>query len=305
MKIPVVFMGSPDFALPTLKMLAEQYQVQGVVTQPDRPSGRGKKMTSPVIKLEAERLGLPVIQPPKLREPGVLEILKSWSPEVIIVAAFGQILRQDVLDLPKMGCVNVHASLLPRWRGAAPIQAAILAGDSQTGITIMRMDAGLDSGPILSQAGIPITPQDTAGTMSDKLSDLGAKLLQETLPGYLAGRMVPRVQDESLVTKAPMLERAQGEIDFTQSAEYLARLVRAYHPWPGSFTTWQGETLKLHRAHAVSARTSSPAARLVVEGKPAFETGDGLLVLDELQPAGKRRMLGDEFLRGNRDWVIS
>jgi methionyl-tRNA formyltransferase len=303
MKIPVVFMGSPDFALPTLKMLAEDYQVRGVVTQPDRPSGRGKVVTSPVIKLEADRLGLPVIQPPKLRDPAVLEILKSWSPEVIIVAAYGQILRQDVLDLPKYACVNVHASLLPRWRGAAPIQAAILAGDAQTGITIMRMDAGLDSGPILSQSAIPITVEDTAGSMSDKLAGLGASLLQETLPGYLDGSIAARVQDESQVTKAPMLDRAQGEIHFDLKADYLARMVRAYHPWPGCFTTWRGEILKIHRAHALAARSSAPGARLVSEGKPAFGTGEGLLVLDELQPAGKRRMSGDEFLRGDRYWA--
>jgi methionyl-tRNA formyltransferase len=303
MKTPVVFMGSPDFASPTLQMLAEVYQVRGVVTQPDRPSGRGKKVTSPIIKLEADRLGLPVIQPPKLRDPAVLDILKTWSPEIIIVAAYGQILRQDVLDLPKFGCVNVHASLLPRWRGAAPIQAAILAGDAQTGITIMRMDAGLDSGPILSQSAIPIADEDTAGSMSDKLATLGASLLQETLPGYLDGRIIPRAQDESLVTKAPMLDRQQGKIDFTQDADHLARMVRAYHPWPGCFTTWRGEILKIHRAHALVARSTVPGARLVVESKPAFGTGDGFLVMDELQPAGKRRMSGDEFLRGNRYWA--
>lgn len=305
MKIPVVFMGSPDFALPVLTMLAEHYQVRGVITQPDRPSGRGKKLTSPVIKKEADRLGLPVIQPSKLRDPAVLEILKGWTPEVIIVAAYGQILRQDVLDLPKYGCVNVHASLLPRWRGAAPIQAAILAGDSQTGITIMRMDAGLDSGPILSQSAIPITSEDTAGSMSDKLASLGAGLLQETLPGYLAGRVSPRAQDESQVTRAPMLDRQQGEIDFNLESVYLARMVRAYHPWPGCFTTWRGEVLKIHRVHALAARSTTPGSRVIAEGKPAYGTGDGLLVMDELQPAGKRRMSGDEFLRGNRYWANS
>jgi methionyl-tRNA formyltransferase len=303
MKIPVVFMGSPDFALPVLKMLADHYQVVGVVTQPDRPSGRGKKMTPPAIKLEAERLGLPVIQPAKLREPGVLEILKDWAPQVILVAAFGQILRQDVLDLPEHGCVNVHASLLPRWRGAAPIQAAILAGDAQTGITIMRMDAGLDSGPILSQSAIPILDEDTAGSLSDKLAGLGASLLQETLPEYLSGRIAPRAQDESQVTRAPMLDRAQGEIDFALTADHLARRVRAYHPWPGCFTMLHGEILKIHRAHALPARSAVPGARLVAEGKPAFGTGEGLLVMDELQPAGKRRMSGDEFLSGNRYWA--
>jgi methionyl-tRNA formyltransferase len=303
MKIPVVFMGSPEFALPTLRALAGHFQVRGVVTQPDRPSGRGKQVTSPVIKLEAERLGLPVIQPPKLRDPAVLEILKGWAPEVILVAAYGQILRQEVLDLPRHGCVNVHASLLPRWRGAAPIQAAILAGDAETGITIMKMDAGLDSGPILSQSAIPISSEDTAGSMSGKLSELGASLLMETLPAYLEGQISPHVQDESRVTKAPMLDRQLGEIDFTMDAEFLARKVRAYHPWPGSFTTWQGEILKIHQAHARAGDSAEPGDHLVSEGKPAFGTGAGILVLDELQPAGKRRMTGEEFLRGNRGWV--
>jgi methionyl-tRNA formyltransferase len=303
MKIPVVFMGSPDFALPTLRALAEQYQLRGVVTQPDRPSGRGKQLRAPAIKLEAERLGLPVIQPPKLRDPGVLETLKGWAPEVIIVAAYGQILRQDVLDLPKYGCVNVHASLLPRWRGAAPIQAAILAGDVETGITIMRMDAGLDSGPVLSQSAIAITPGDTAGSLSEKLANLGAETLLKTLPGYLAGQITPRSQDETLVTKAPMLSRQQGEIDFNLESTYLARMVRAYQPWPGSFTTWHAEILKIHRAHAVAMKSAGPGTCLIVEGKPAWGTRDGVLVMDELQPAGKRRMSGEEFLRGTRSWA--
>ena len=303
MKIPVIFMGSPDFALPTLRTLAEQYQVRGVVTQPDRPSGRGKQLTAPAIKLEAERLGLPVIQPIKLRDPEVLEALKAWAPEVIIVAAYGQILRQEVLDLPKYGCVNVHASLLPRWRGAAPIQASILAGDAETGVTIMRMDAGLDSGPVLSQSAIPITSEDTAGTLSGKLAILGAETLLKTLPGYLNGSISPQSQDESLVTKAPMLSRQQGEIDFNLESTWLARMVRAYHPWPGSFTTWQGEILKIHRAHAVVMKSAGPGTCLIVEGKPAWGTRDGVLVMDELQPAGKRRMSGEEFLRGTRNWT--
>jgi methionyl-tRNA formyltransferase len=302
MKIPVIFMGSPDFALPTLRALADHYQVRGVVTQPDRPSGRGKQLMPPAIKLEAERLGLSFIQPPKLRDPGVLDALRAWAPEVIIVAAYGQILRQDVLDLPIYGCINVHASLLPRWRGAAPIQAAILAGDTQTGITIMRMDAGLDSGPVLAQAPIPITSDDTAGSLSDRLANLGADLLIKTLPDYLAGQLIPRPQDETLVTKAPMLNRQQGEIDFTLDSSYLARMVRAYHPWPGCFTTWQGGILKIHRAHAAADPQVRPGTCLVVEGKPAWGTGNGVLVLDELQPAGRRRMSGEEFLRGTRSW---
>jgi methionyl-tRNA formyltransferase len=301
----IVFMGSPEFALPTLESLATHYQICGVVTQPDRPSGRGKHLTSPAIKVLAEKLGLPVMQPVKLRDPDAMQTLQAWAPDLIVVAAFGQILRQEVLDLPKFGCVNVHASLLPRWRGAAPIQAAILAGDNETGVTIMRMDAGLDSGPVLSQAAIPITPDGTAGSMSEKLAMLGAELLIETLPRYLDGSLPPKAQDETLVTKAPMLNRQQGEIDFTLESTYLARMVRAYQPWPGCHSTWQGGILKIHRAHDLPERSSTPGARLVAEGKPAWGTGAGMLVLDELQPAGKRRMSGEEFLRGNRDWAAN
>jgi len=302
MKIPVVFMGSPDFALPALRTLVENYVINGVVTQPDKPSGRGRQLTSPPIKQEADRLGLPVIQPQKLRDPAALEVLRRWAPDLIVVAAYGQILRQEVLDLPRYGCVNVHASLLPRWRGAAPIQAAILAGDTETGITIMKMDAGLDSGPILSQRSIPITSEDTTDSLSEKLARLGADLLIETLPGYLSGSITPREQEESRVTKAPMLTRQQGELDFNQDAVFLARQVRAYHPWPGCYTTWQGQILKIHRAHALSTLAPSTGCRLIVEGKPAWGTAAGILVVDELQPAGKRSMPGAEFLRGTRNW---
>ena len=178
-------MGSPDFALSTLRALHENYPVVGVVTQPDRAAGRGRELKPPPVKTLALELGIPVIQPEKLREPEAMEQLRAWSPDVIVVAAFGQILRQDVLDLPKFGCINVHASLLPRWRGAAPINAAILHGDEETGITIMKMDAGLDTGPILTQRSVRIQPDETAGSLFETLSQLGADLLLETLPGYI------------------------------------------------------------------------------------------------------------------------
>ncbi|HEY5902380.1 MAG TPA: methionyl-tRNA formyltransferase, partial [Anaerolineales bacterium] len=180
----LVFMGSPDFALPTLRALSERYQVVGVVTQPDRPSGRGRGLTPPPVKTLALELGLPLIQPERLRLPDAMEALRTFAPDLIVVAAFGQILKPSVLDLPRYGCINVHASLLPRWRGAAPINAAILHGDHETGVTIMRMDPGLDTGPILSQAAIPIGPDETAGELYERLSMLGAELLIETLPGY-------------------------------------------------------------------------------------------------------------------------
>ncbi|NWG35145.1 MAG: methionyl-tRNA formyltransferase [Chloroflexi bacterium] len=302
MSTRTVFMGSPDFALPALQALAQHYQVIGVVTQPDRPAGRGQALTPPPVKRLALALGIPVIQPRRLREAEAMAQLRAWAPELIVVAAFGQILKPEVLDLPRFGCINVHASLLPRWRGAAPIQAAILAGDAQTGITIMRMDAGIDTGPILHQRAIPIQETDTAGTLSARLAALGGELLIETLQGYLNGEVQPRPQAESGATYAPLLKKEDGQLDFDQPAEVLARRVRAFSPWPGAFTFWKGEILKIHRAHA-AAGTAAPGRTVVCEGTPAFGTSQGLLVLDEVQPAGKKAMPGKVFLQGAREWV--
>jgi methionyl-tRNA formyltransferase len=304
----VVFMGSPEFALPVLEALAGRYEVVGVVTKPDRRAGRGRAVTSPPVKQRALEFQLPVIQPHRLREPEVMDTLRSWKPDLIVVAAFGQILRLEVLSLPAFGCVNVHASLLPRWRGAAPIQAAILNGDDRTGITIMLMDSGVDTGPVLAQGSLPISPDDTAGSLSPRLARLGADLLVETLPAYLDGRLQPQPQDDALASYAPMLKKEDGLLDFNQPAEYLARKVRAFDPWPGAYTIWQEEPLKVHLAHAVepeehtngtiyaSGRHTSHA------GLPAITTSQGLLVLDELQPAGKKSMPGKAFLQGARGW---
>ena len=211
----VIFMGSPDFALPTLGALMQATNVVGVVTQPDRQAGRGRVLRPPPVKRLAQGRQIEVIQPKRLKEKAALETLERWQPDLIVVAAFGQILRKDVLELPPHGCINVHASLLPRWRGAAPIQAAILAGDAQSGITIMRMDAGLDTGPILSQKAVPLAPDETAGSLSAKLAQLGADLLLETLPPYLTGELQARPQDDALSTYAPMLKKADGELDFS------------------------------------------------------------------------------------------
>jgi methionyl-tRNA formyltransferase len=220
---------------------------------------------------------------------------------VIVVAAFGQILRQEVLDLPPHGCINVHASLLPRWRGAAPIQAAILHGDAETGVTIMRMDAGLDTGPILSQRAIPISADDIAGTLSDKLAKVGAELLMESLPIYLSGELQPQPQPDQGMTTTTTLTKADGELDLAQSTDALECKVRAFNPWPGAFIIWKGQSLKIHRAHAATGK--QPAGRRTIHaGLPALGTADGLLVLDEMQPAGKKPMSGAEFLRGARDW---
>jgi methionyl-tRNA formyltransferase len=300
----VVFMGSPDFALPTLRALAANYEVVGVVTQPDRPAGRGKQLTAPPVKVLANKLGLPIIQPARLREPEAVAQLHAWAPDLIVVAAFGQILRQAVLDLPPRGCINVHASLLPRQRGASPIQAAILAGDAETGVTIMRMNKGLDTGPILSQRATPIAPDDTAATLSEKLSAIGADLLIATLPKYLSGELKPRPQPETGVTSAPMLQKSEGELDQTLSAEALARKVRAFNPWPGAFIIWKGQPLKIHHA-SVSNSNVKPGQHLTESGRPAIGTADGLLVLDEVQPAGRKPMTGAEFLHGARDWATN
>src|SRR5512136_2516429 len=211
----IVFMGSPDFAVPALEALARNYTVVGVVTQPDRPAGRGGDLRPPAVKEAALRLGIPSIQPEKSRQPEALDQLKAWAPDVIVVAAFGQILRTNVLELPRFGCINIHGSLLPRWRGAAPIQAAILAGDKETGITIMKMDPGVDTGPILSQRALRMASDETGGSLFVKMSILGADLLLETLPRYLDGELLPQTQPEEGATYAPMLRKEDGLLDFT------------------------------------------------------------------------------------------
>ncbi len=249
-------MGSPDFALSALRGLVGKgesqtrpYDVVGVVTQPDRASGRGREMKAPPVKLLARELDIPVIQPEKLKQPDAMEQLRAWAPDLIVVAAFGQILRKDVLELPRFGCVNVHASLLPRWRGAAPINAAILAGDEETGVTIMQMDAGMDTGPMLAKRSIRLTREDTAGSVFQALSTLGADLLLETLPDYLTGKLVPQPQPEEGVTYAPMLKKDDGRLDFASDVNELERRVRAFNPWPGAFMEFDGAVLKVHRAH--------------------------------------------------------
>ena len=298
-------MGSPDFAVPALEALAVHYRLAGVVTQPDRPAGRGGTMKPPAVKTAALRLDIPVIQPEKLRNPEALDQLRAWAPDLIVVAAFGQILRPDVLDLPKWGCINIHGSILPRGRGAAPIQAAILAGDQETGITIMKMDAGVDTGPMLSQRVIPISPEDTAGTLFEKLASLGAELLLETLPRYLSGDLQPQPQPAEGVTYAPMLKKADGLLNFTQPATLLERRVRAFNPWPGTWFEWNGVPVKVLRARVSSEKSPGTGHRLIIAGCPAIGTGEGILILEEIQPAGKKPMPGNAYLAGARDWQNS
>lgn len=298
----IVFMGSPEFAVPSLLRLADQYTIVGVVTQPDRPAGRGQVLTSPPIKLESQKLGLSIIQPQKLREPGAWEQLQAWAPDLIVVAAFGQILRANVLELPRYGCINVHASLLPRWRGAAPIQAAIMNGDKTTGATIMKMDAGVDTGSILAQRAVEILPDDTTGSLLPRLAEVGAELLVETLPRYLSGNLVPVAQDEDKATRAAMIHKEDALLDLTQPAEALERRVRAFQPWPGTFIPREDGILKILKAR-VQAGRCQPGERSIQGRYPAVGTGEGWLVLDWVQPAGKKAMPGNAFLQGSRGWV--
>jgi methionyl-tRNA formyltransferase len=300
----IVFMGSPDFAVPTLHTLAKERTVVGIVTQPDRPAGRGQALNPPPVKTLAQELGLPFIQPMKLNQPEAMEQLRNWAPDLIIVAAFGQILRKEVLDLPEHGCVNVHASLLPRWRGAAPISAAILHGDAQTGVTIMLMDTGVDTGPILSQRPVAIQPDDTMILLSQRLAEVGAHLLIETLPAYLSGEIQPHPQDNTLATYAAMLKKEDGALDFNQTATALERRVRAFQPWPGTYMEWSGSLLKiLSTSTAETNIYLVPGKRLVHNGFPAIQTAQGILVLKEVQPASKKPMSGKSFLHGAKNWA--
>jgi len=310
-------MGSPDFALPSLRALFARHgssrsiheggqthdeRVVGVVTQPDRASGRGRELKSPPVKTLALELGIPIMQPEKLRAPEAMQQLRAWNPDLIVVAAFGQILKKDVLDLPRFGCINVHASLLPRWRGAAPINAAILHGDEETGVTIMQMDVGLDTGPTLAKRSLRLTRDDTAGSVTETLSHLGADLLIETLPDYLAGKTTPQPQPEEGATYAPMLKKEEGRIDFTRDVNELERQVRAFSPWPGAFMDFEGALLKIQKAHAETGDASA-GQRLVYQDQPAVGAGGGLLILDEVQAAGRKSMSGKSFLAGARNWV--
>jgi methionyl-tRNA formyltransferase len=302
MTIRIVFMGSPDFALPSLSRLVNNYQVVGVVTQPDRASGRGRELKAPPVKSLALELKIPVVQPEKMRE--AMAQLQEWNPDLIVVAAFGQILKKDVLDLPRYGCINVHASLLPRWRGAAPINAAILHGDEETGVTIMQMDVGLDTGPMLAIKPIRIRHDDTTGSVLQALSTLGADLLTETLPEYFSGNIKPVSQPAEGATYAPMLKKEDGLLNFMRPAIELERRVRAMNPWPGAWFEWNGNPLKVLRASVVSGEKGLVSgSRFTFEGRPAVQSAEGVLILDEVQPAGKKIMSGKSFLAGARDWL--
>ncbi len=297
--IRTVFMGTPMFAVPSLEALIEHplFDVVGVVTQPDRPAGRKNELTPPPIKLLARANAIPVLQPEKLRAKESVESLREWQPELIVVAAFGQILPKSVLDMPKHACINVHGSLLPRWRGAAPIHAAIRAGDFETGITIMLMDEGLDTGAMLSKRAVHIDLNDTTASLHDTLSQIGAELLIDTLPDYINGEITPEVQDETWVTYAPQIQKEDGRINWKQSAVEIERTVRAFSPWPSTFTTWEGKTLKILEGAVGNGRLSAGRVGWA-SGLLSIGTGEGVFHPIVLQLEGKKRLGIAEFVNG-------
>jgi methionyl-tRNA formyltransferase len=299
----VVFMGSPAFSVPSLRAVQSSFDLVGVVTQPDRPAGRGRRVQQSEVKRAAVERSIPVLQPVRLKDPEALRQLQSWEPDVIVLAAFGQLVPPMILGLPGHGCVNVHPSLLPRWRGASPIQTAILQGEKETGVTIMKLDAGLDTGPIIAQRRVAIDPEITAGELDKQLAELGASLLVESLPDYLEGAAKPVPQDDDRATYAPAISKSAGQLDFTRPAADLVRQVRAFEPRPGSYLSWRDRRIIVRRAHRDAGGRARPGEVVVVDGQPAVATPDGRLVLDIIQPAGKGLMPGSSFVRGAPDFI--
>lgn len=302
----VVFMGSPRFAVPSLEYLvAAGYEIAAVYTQPDRVGGRGHGLAVSPVKPAAEALGLTVVQPESLKAPDAVKQLAGFKPDVIVVAAFGQLLPKAVLELPRLGCVNVHPSLLPRFRGASPVAAAILAGDEFTGVSIMLLDEGMDSGPILARAQVPVADSDTTASLSDKLSVVGVGLLGEVLVGWSRGELKPRPQDETKATFCQPITKDEGEIDWRLSAVGLWRQVRAFYPWPGSYTRWRGKTLKIIEAVPLSPQTNVKAGEVVALDSGGFGVGagDGILKILRVQLEGKQALAAADFLRGQRDFI--
>lgn len=304
----IVFMGTPDFSVPGLKTLIETQNVVGVVTQPDRPAGRGQQLKPSPVKVVAEAAGIPVYQPKSLRTEAAAEPLHAWNPDVIIVAAFGQILRSHVLNLPPHGCLNIHASLLPRWRGASPIQHALMAGDAQSGVCLMQMDVGLDTGPVFTCRATTISADDTASTLHDRLAEIGAALLRDSLDDILAGKLTAQPQDDTFSTYASMIDKENGRLDWTQSAVELDRHIRAMTPWPGAFTTWQGSVVKILKAAPGSRNTIMPPGSVLYDAdkrQMIVAAGSGSLILETIQLAGKKAMSAADFVRGHTGFAGS
>ena len=298
----VVFMGTPDFAVPSLQALIEHTNVVGVVTQPDRPAGRGKKMRPSPVKVVAENAGIPLYHPQSLRTIESTQPIRDWQPDLIVVAAFGQILRPHLLELPKYGCLNVHASLLPRWRGASPIQHAILAGDKETGVSLMQMDKGLDTGAVYVKEAIPLVPDETAATLHDKLAELGAKMMVDYLDDIIAGIYPPIPQDNSQSTYAPMIKKGDGQLDWYKTASELDQHIRAFTPWPSTFTHWEGKLLKVLSADVTDVVGEAGVVQQI-DNNIMVGTGHGSLALRRVQLAGKKAVNITDFVRGRPQFI--
>ncbi len=302
----VVFMGSPRFAVPSLEYLVSAgYEVAAVYTQPDRTGGRGRSLAASPVKTAAGALGLTVVQPQSLKAPEAVEQLADFKPDVIVVAAFGQLLPKPVLELPRLGCLNVHPSLLPRFRGASPVAAAILAGDGFSGVSIILLDKGMDSGPVLARAQLAIADSDTTASLSQKLSLVGAGLLGEVLVGWMRGELTPQPQDEAKATYCKPIAKDEGEINWNLSAIEIWRRVRAFYPWPGSYSRWRGRTLKIIEAAPLTEKTTAKAGEVVALDSGGFGigSGDGTLNVLRVQLEGKQALSAAEFLRGQRDFI--
>ena len=301
-KYRIVFMGTPSFAIPCLQNLVEKHRIVGVVTQPDKPSGRGKELQESPVKQMAKELGLPIMQPISMKSETVLKQIEEWRPTIIVVVAFGQLLPESLLDLPPCGCINVHASLLPKWRGAAPIPAAILAGDHETGISIMKLYPGLDTGPVYQQSFHPINRLTTSRALSQSLSELGAELLANVLPDIVSGTLQPYEQNHEMATYAPKIRKSDGEIDWRKPATQIERQLRAYDPWPGSFSKWCDKRLIIHGGRVREGKWKPGYVNIICDSL-AIGCGEGLLLPEKLQLAGKRVRNTKEFVRGNPDIV--
>jgi methionyl-tRNA formyltransferase len=302
----IVFMGSPEFALPALRRLIEsEHELVAVVTQPDRPTGRGRKPAAPPAKTVAVACGIPVLQPASVSKPESVEQLRALAPDIGIIAAYGQLLRQPVLDVPRLGILNVHASLLPRWRGAAPIPAAILAGDAETGATIMKVVLALDAGPMLASVRLPITPDDTSGTLTAKVAEAGASLLMDVLPRYERGEITAVEQDESFVTYAPQIKKTDALIDWQRhDATTIARQVRAYNPWPMAYGYLDGQPFRVVEAEPLKgASPLEPGTIMLADDGFAISARGGALAVRLVQPAGGRIMPAPAYLNGHREII--
>jgi methionyl-tRNA formyltransferase len=304
--VRIVFAGTPEFAVPPLKALIQSpHEICGVYTQPDRPAGRGRKVSPSPVKAVAEAAGLTVFQPESLRSPVAQQDLRALNPDLMIVVAYGLILPQAVIDIPRLGCVNIHASLLPRWRGAAPIQRAILAGDEETGVTIMFIESRLDAGPMLRKKSCRLLDGETAGELQLRLSVLGAEALMETLPDLASGTRRPEIQDESGVTHAAKIAKEEAALDWRRPAIELERQVRAFNPWPVAETRYQGHALRVFRAEALSEEAAVDPGTVLNRGNfLEVATGQGILRLLEVQLPGARRIAGRDFLNAHPEPTI-